>query len=391
MSELIYLDNAATVYPKPDCVIDTMASFYRQYGVNPGRSGYDRAVEAGMVVDQARRTLDAFFNNPANDHNRLVFAANASDALNLLIQGVCRPGDHVVSTRLEHNSVLRPLYVMERDGIITHDLVPFDGDGFVDPDEIARRLTPRTRLVVVNHGSNVLGTVQPLAEIGRICRERGVLFAIDAAQTAGLVPIDMEAMLIDAVAFTGHKSLLGPTGIGGLAVGPDLPIRSVRWGGTGVKSAVRTHLDEFPYRLEVGTLNTVGIAGLLEAARWLGRRNLAQLRAEEMELARILIEGLRDIAGVTVHPAGWSERHLPVVTCNVDGLEAAETGTFLDVDHDIAVRTGLHCAPLVHEDIGTAPTGAVRFSIGPFNRREHVEAAVAAMGEIAAARAARSG
>lgn len=389
MSDLIYLDNAATVFPKPDSVIEAMASFYRSHGVNPGRSGYDLAIEAGMVIDQTRRLLSAFFNNPSGDHNRIVFASNASDALNLAIQGVCRPGDHVVSTRLEHNSVLRPLYVLEQMGVITHDLVAPDGQGFVDPDEIARRLKPDTRLVVVNHGSNVLGTVQPVAEIGRLCRERGIVFLIDAAQTAGIVPIDMEAMGIDLVAFTGHKSLLGPTGIGGLAVGPGVDVRGTRWGGTGVKSAVRTHLDEYPYRLEVGTLNTVGIAGLKEALVWLGRRNLSQLRAEEMAHARVLVEGLREIPGVTVYRAGWSERHLPVVCCNVDGLEAGEAGTMLDVDHDIAVRTGLHCAPLVHEDIGTAPHGAVRFSVGPFNTREHVETAVAAMREIAAGRARR--
>ena len=268
MSDLIYLDNAATAFPKPPQVIDAMAEFYRNFGVNPGRSGYDLAVEAGLVIDRARRNLDAFFNNPANDYNRLVFGSNASDALNMIIQGICQPGDHVISTMLEHNSVLRPLYVMEQDGIITHDLVPFDSDGFVDPDEIASRIKPSTRLVIVNHGSNVLGTVQPVAEIGRICREHEIIFALDVAQTAGIVPIDMIEMQADIVAFTGHKSLMGPTGIGGMAVGPDLPIRSTRWGGTGVKSAVRTHLDEFPYRCEVGTLNTVGIAGLL--AVWTG-------------------------------------------------------------------------------------------------------------------------
>lgn len=382
MGEYHYLDNAATAFPKPDSVHEAMSSFYRRLGVNPGRSGYDLAVEAGLVVDNTRRALDAFFNNPARDHNRLVFASNASDALNLLIQGVVQRGDHVISTRLEHNSVLRPLYVLEQDGVIETDLVPFDGAGFVDPDEIARRIRPNTRLVIVNHGSNVIGTIQPVAEIGRVCRERGVLFAIDSAQTAGMIPIDMEAMHIDAVAFTGHKSLMGPTGIGGLAVGPDLPIRSTRWGGTGVKSAVRTHLDEFPYRCEVGTLNTMGIAGLLAGQEWLGQRGLAAIRAHEMELTALLVEGLREADGVTCYCAGADERHLPVVTCNVAGLEAGEVGTILDVDYDIAVRTGLHCAPLVHEGIGTDPLGAVRFSIGPFNTRDDVAISVRAMREI---------
>jgi cysteine desulfurase family protein len=379
MSDLIYLDNAATAFPKPERVIEAMADFYRNYAVNPGRSGFDKAVEAGKVVDNARRKLDAFFNNPAHDHNRLIFANNASDALNLLIQGVCRPGDHVISTELEHNSVLRPLYVMEQDGIIEHELVPFDGNGFVDPDEFARRIRPNTRMVIVNHGSNVIGTIQPVAEIGRICREKEVIFATDVAQTAGMFPIDMEAMNIDVLAFTGHKSLMGPTGIGGLAVGPGVPIRSTRWGGTGVKSAVRTHLDEYPYRCEVGTLNTIGIAGLNEALLYLGEKNLAEIRAHEMELTRQLIDGLQDIEGVVLYCTGHDENHLPVVSCNVEGLEAGEVGTILDVEYDVATRTGLQCAPLVHAGIGTSPKGTVRFSIGPFNSKEHIETAIRGM------------
>ncbi len=379
MTDIIYLDNAATAFPKPDRVIDAMAQFFRQCAVNPGRSGFDLAVEAGMVVDNTRRKLDAFFNNPARDHNRLIFANNASDALNLIIQGICRPGDHVISTELEHNSVLRPLYVMEQQGIIKHELVPFDGNGFVDPAEFARRIRPETRLVIVNHGSNVIGTIQPIAEIGSICREKEVIFATDVAQTAGMCTIDMESMHIDVLAFTGHKSLMGPTGIGGLAIGPGVPIRSTRWGGTGVKSAVRTHLDEYPYRCEVGTLNTVGIAGLSEALTYLGGQNLAEIRKHEMALTRLLLAGLKEIDGVVTYCAGHDENHLPVVSCNVEGMEAGEVGTILDVEYDIATRTGLQCAPLVHAGIGTSPKGTVRFSIGPFNTAEHIEAAIKAM------------
>jgi cysteine desulfurase family protein len=308
----------------------------------------------------------------------------------MIIQGVCRRGDHVISTELEHNSVLRPLYVLEQDGYLTHELVPFDENGYVDPTEIRSRFRPDTRLVIVNHGSNVLGTIQPVAEIGRICREAGILFAVDAAQTAGAVPIDMEEMAIDVLAFTGHKSLMGPTGIGGMAVGPDVQIRSTRWGGTGVKSAIRTHLEEYPYRCEVGTLNTVGIAAMLEALRWLGERKLARIRAEEMELTHLLTTGLAEIPGVQTYCAGSDDNHLPVVACNIDGMDAGELGMFLDAEYNIATRTGLHCAPLVHEGIGTAPKGTVRFSMGPFNRREHIEAALTAMREIAALRLGRA-
>lgn len=382
MSDLIYLDNAATAYPKPARVIDAMATFYRNYGVNPGRSGYDLAVEAGMVMDRARRTLDTFFNNPAKDYNHSIFAANASDALNMIIQGICRPGDHVISTVLEHNSVLRPLYVMEQDGIITHDLVNCDGDGFIDPDDVAKLIKPRTRLVIVNHGSNVLGTVQPVGDIGKVCREREVIFAIDVAQTAGVVDVDMTEMMVDVLAFTGHKSLMGPTGIGGMLVGPDVPIRSTRWGGTGVKSAVRTHLDEYPYRCEVGTLNTIGISGLLEGLDYLAEEGVANIRAHEMRLAETLTAGLLEIPNVVVYTPGATDRYLPVVSCNVDGMEAGETGMLLDVEFDIATRTGLHCAPLAHVALGTAPKGTVRFSVGPFNTEAEIVATIKAMQEV---------
>lgn len=386
MTDLIYLDNASTAFPKPPVVIDTMASFYRDYGVNPGRAGYDLAIEAGLMLDGARQLLGEFFNNPAQDRDRTCFALNASGALNMIIQGICRPGDHVVSTRLEHNSVLRPLYEMEQAGLITHDLVRFDGDGYIDPDDIARAIKPSTRLVIVNHGSNVIGTIQDAEAIGRICREKGVLFALDTAQTAGVVPVDMTAWHVDMVAFTGHKSLMGPTGTGGMVIGPDVPLRATRWGGTGVKSAVRTHLDTFPYIGEVGTANTAGIAGLKRGVEWVLEQGMDSIRAHEMELAGRLIEGLNEIPGVTLYCAGTGDRHLPVVSANVAGFESTQTGEILDVEHDIATRVGLHCAPLAHEGIGTTPKGSVRFAVGPFNTREHIEAAIVAMQDVASMR-----
>jgi cysteine desulfurase family protein len=386
MSDLIYLDNAATSFPKPPEVIEAMATFLREEAVNPGRAGYDLAIAAGLRLDGARELLGEFFGNPAHDRDRTCFALNATAGLNMIIQGVCREGDHVVSTRLEHNSVLRPLFELERSGRITHDLVPADGAGFVDPDDIARAIGPDTRLVIVNHGSNVLGTIQDAAAIGRVCREKGVLFALDTAQTAGVIPIDMAAWHVDLLAFTGHKSLLGPTGTGGMVVGPDVPLRATRWGGTGVRSAVRTHLDTFPYLGEAGTANTVGIVGLARGVAWVRERGLARTYAHEMELKALLVDGLREIPGVTLHGAGTGARHLPVVCASVAGFDSPQVGEILDVDHDIGVRSGLHCAPLVHEDLGTAPLGMVRFSIGPFNTREHIEAAVAGMRDVAAMR-----
>jgi cysteine desulfurase/selenocysteine lyase len=387
MSNLIYLDNSATTYPKPEHVYKTMDTFYRNLGVNPGRSGTDKAAEAENLVLNTRKRLCAFFGG--TDPNRLVFGYNATDMLNQLISGILSHGDHVVSTTVEHNSVLRPLYVKELAGEITVDYVPFDGNGYVDPDDVKRAINKRTALVIVNHGSNVIGTVQPVSEIGKVCREAGVPFAIDASQTAGILPIDMQSMNIDVVVFTGHKSLMGPTGIGGMCVGEGVDIRSTRHGGTGVRSAVRTHLEEYPFRLESGTQNIVGVAGLHAGLDFIESEGLETLHRREMDLYDRFRTGLSELNRVTTYCAGQGEAHLPIVSLNVDNFVAGDVGTLLDVEHGIATRTGLQCAPLVHEGIGTASIkGTVRFSIGPFNTQEHIEKALYALNDIAAMRAA---
>lgn len=384
MSKLIFLDNGATSFPKPEEVYTYMDYFFRNFGVNPGRSGYDLCMETGLVVEETRKMLTKFFNG--TDPDRLCFGYNSTDALNLIIMGMLRPGDHAISTTIEHNSVLRPLYHLRRDGVEV-DFVPFDGAGFVDPEEIRKRFKPTTRLVIVNHASNVIGTVQPVAAIGRLCREAGIPFAIDVSQSAGKVPVDMEAQFLDVVAFTGHKSLLGPTGIGGLYVREGIEIRHTRAGGTGVRSAVRAHLDEYPYRLEYGTPNVMGIAGLKAGLTWLLNKGVDRVHHEEMRLARLLRDGLQAIPNVKLYCLDSLEDHIAVLSFNVEGMDAADVGTMLDVDHGIACRTGLHCAPLVHEQIGTDKVhGAVRFGIGPFNTEEHIAAAVKAVGEIAGLR-----
>jgi len=384
MGKLIFLDNGATSFPKPEVVYSYMDYFFRNFGVNPGRSGYDLCMEAGEIIEQTRRLLTKFFNG--TDPNRLCFSYNSTDALNLIIFGMLRPGDHAITTSLEHNSVLRPLYHLSLQGVEV-DHVAFDSAGFVDPGEIRKRIRPSTRLVVVNHASNVIGTVQPIREIGKICREHGVPFAVDVSQSAGKVPIDMEADFIDVLAFTGHKSLLGPTGIGGLYVREGIEIRHTRAGGTGVRSAVRTHLDEYPYRLEYGTMNSVGVAGLSAGLKWILNRGLRALHEQEMNLAAKLSEGLREIPGVKTYCQDSLAEHISVLAFNIEGIEAADVGTMLDVDHNIACRTGLHCAPLVHVQLGTDKIhGAVRFGIGPFNTEEHIQEAVRAVGEIAQAK-----
>ncbi|RLE02508.1 MAG: cysteine desulfurase [Candidatus Aminicenantes bacterium] len=384
MTNIIYLDNGATSFPKPEKVYRSMDEFYRNFGVNPGRSGFDLCLEAGEVVEETRKLLTKFFNG-GKDPNRLCFTYNSTDALNLIIFGMVDEGDHVITTTIEHNSVLRPLYHLYRDKGVEVDHIPFDSRGFVDPDEFPKRFKKNTKLVIVNHASNVIGTIQPIAEIGAYCREAGIPFAIDASQSAGKIPIDMEKQNIDIVAFTGHKSLMGPTGIGGLYVREGIYIRHTRAGGTGVRSAVRTHLEEYPYRLEYGTINTLGVAGLKAGVEWVLEQGLENIHAHEMKLTKMLRDGLQDVEGVVLYCQEDLTNHTGIFLFNIEGLEAMHTGTMLDVDYNIACRTGLHCAPLVHEQLGTAKIhGAVRFGVGPFNTEEDIQTAIRAVKEIAA-------
>jgi len=381
MENLIYLDNAATSYPKPDEVYTFMDAFYRSFGVNPGRSGYDLCMETGALVDTTRKMLADFFNG--SDSNRLCFSYNSTDALNLIIFGMLKQGDHAITTTLEHNSVLRPLYHQSQLNGVQVDYIPFDANGFVDPDDFRKKIKANTRLVIVNHGSNVIGTLQPVEAIGRICREYGVPFAVDASQSAGKVPINIEQQHIDIVAFTGHKSLFGPTGIGGLYVREGIDIRHTRAGGTGVRSAHRMHLDEYPYRLEYGTGNVMGIAGLHAGLKWIKDRGIDDIYDHEMKLNRLLRDGLRELDGVALHCQDNLADHISVISFNIDKMESLDVGTLLDGEYNIACRTGLQCAPLVHEQLGTAQIGgSVRMSIGPFNTENDIKAAIDAVGEI---------
>jgi len=385
MEDLIYLDNGATTFPKPQEVHDFMYEFYQKHGVNPGRSGYDKALETEEIVRSTRGLLAEFFNG--TDSERLTFSYNASDSLNMIISGTLSRGDHVISTTLEHNSVLRPLYVKEQEGMIEVTYIPFDDRGFLDPDDFKKAFRDNTRLVIMNHASNVIGTVQPVAVVGEHCREAGIPFAVDASQSAGVLEIDVQAMNIDMLAFTGHKSLLGPTGIGGMYTAEGVEIRSTRWGGTGVRSAVRTHLEEFPYRLECGTLNTVGVAGLNAAQKWLRQEGVDNIHRREMALWDKLWKGLQEIGGVITYCADGTEDHIGILSFNIEGMEAGDVGTILDVDYNIATRTGLQCAPQVHRGIGTFDIhGTVRFGIGPFNTEEHIDTAIEAVREIASIR-----
>jgi cysteine desulfurase family protein len=394
MEQFIYLDNAATTFPKPDVVHDTVREFYSKNGVNPGRTGCDMAICAEEMIHGTRKRYSAFFNESLiaagkeKDPNRLVFTMNATMSLNLIINGCVRPKDHIVTTMLEHNSVIRPVNHRVKDGAEATYVVP-DGEGYVDPDDIRKAIKPNTKLVVVNHGSNVTGVVQDLEAIGRVCREAGVQFAVDSAQTAGVVSIDMAKCHIGFLSFTGHKGLFGPTGTGGICVADDAEITGTIYGGTGVRSAVPLHLEEYPYRLEAGTQNLAGIAGLSAGLDWVQNKGLENICRHEIGLLDLLQAGLSDIPGVKIWGTKKLDRRVATLSVTIANYDAQDVGIILDVEYGIQTRTGLHCAPLIHVHHGSAPRGTVRFSIGPFNTREHVETAVKAMAEIASDRAVK--
>jgi cysteine desulfurase / selenocysteine lyase len=379
---VIYLDNAATTFPKAPGTLERAVERYRELGVSPGRGNHDLAMRASDAVDEVRAKVAAFFGAP--DPARVAFIANATDALNTAILGLVRPGDHVVATRLDHNSVLRPLHHLAETGVITWDAAPFDERGTVTADAVEALLRPNTRLVVMTHASNVIGTVQPVAEIARRCAARSIPVVLDAAQSAGQVPIDMAGMGIGALAFTGHKSLYGPSGIGGLVVMPWLDIETSRFGGTGMDSASLVHTRAYPLRLESGTLNLLGVLGLDLGLDFVAGQGVEAIHAREAALHTRLRDGLASIEGVTIYRAdGDLSSRVAVLACNVAGVHPQDVGAILDGDFDIAVRVGVHCAPLVHRDLGTIDRGAVRFSLGAFTAEADVDAAIEAMRAIA--------
>lgn len=377
---MIYLDNAATTFPKPHDILDRMINIYQMYGVSPNRGGYDLAVEAGAIVEEARQKLSCFFGAP--DPNRVIFTSNATDALNIAIKGIVRRGDHVVCTRLEHNSVLRPLFHLKKELGIDFDMVPFNSCGVVEPDRIYQTINGRTKLVILCHASNVLGTVQPVIDVAKVCSSFGIPLLLDVAQSAGLIPIDMETWGVSAIAFTGHKALMGPSGIGGLVLLPGIEIVATRYGGTGIDSANLYQNLEYPHRLEVGTLNILGVIGLSAGLDYIEKSGMGRTLEREVKLSSKLYQGLLALDKVKVYSGNPQLCHTPVITFNIEGKRAEDVGVILDADFGISARAGLHCAPFVHKDIGTSPLGAVRFSLGPFNTDEEIDTVLKAVSSI---------
>jgi cysteine desulfurase family protein len=379
---MTYLDNAATSFPKPEAVYQALDRFARQSLANPGRAGHKMALAAEHALDDARHLLNQLFHGEAPE--RFVFTLNCTDALNMAFKGVLAEGDHVVTTDLEHNSISRPLRQMELDGRIALTRVRADGGGTIDPDDVRRAVTPRTRLIALTHASNVLGTVQPVAEVGRLARERDLLFLVDAAQTAGAVPIDVQALHIDLLAFPGHKSLLGPTGTGALYVGPRAQVRAWREGGTGGDSSSETQPKLFPYFLEGGTPNVLGVAGLAAGVRFVQEHGIEQIHAREVALTERLWRRLDELGGYEVFGHRDMARRVGTLSFRSAALPAAELGGILDQAFDVAVRPGLHCAPYIHRALGTFPEGTVRASTGPFNTEDDIDHLARALAEVAA-------
>lgn len=375
----VYLDNAATSFPKPESVYTAMDHFNRNLGGNPGRGSHQATRSAGSVVLESRENLAGLFN--VADYSRIAFAMNITEAINLALKGILLPGDHVITSSMEHNAVARPLHVLSAFGV-EWTQVSCSGDGSLDPEDIRRAIRPNTRLICLLHASNLTGTIMPIREIGKIARENGVIFMVDSAQTAGVLPLDVEEQNIDILTFTGHKALLGPQGTGGLYVRPGIIIKPLKEGGTGSLSESLVHPDYMPDRLESGTLNTPGIAGLAAGVSFIRNNGLENIRLHEVKLMQALLDGLREIQGVKVYGPEEPAKRVAVVAFNIKDRDCGDVSMNLDLRFGIISRSGLHCAPLAHQTIGTFESGSCRLSPGFFNTMEDIEHAVKAISEL---------
>ena len=379
---MIYLDNAATSWPKPPQVKEAMNRFMDEIGANPGRSGHALSIEAARIIYEARETLSVLFN--VKDSSRIVFTLNATESINLVLKGLLKYKDHVITSSMEHNSVMRPLRGLEKKGIEL-SIIPCSKEGMMDPQEVEREIRSNTRMVVLNHASNVTGTLLPVREVGKIAREHNLLFLVDAAQTAGVCPIDVEKDGIDLLAFTGHKSLYGPQGTGGLVIGERINEKQMiplKQGGTGSRSEFEEQPDFLPDRFESGTLNTVGIAGLLAGIQFVLDKGVEQIRQREMTLMEKLVIGLKKIPKVKLYAPERQEDRIATISFNFFHLSPSNGAFRLEKEFGILCRPGLHCAPAAHHTLGTFPEGTVRFGLSAFNTEAEIETAVEAISQI---------
>lgn len=378
---LIYFDNAATTWPKPPGVLDAISHCIKEVGANPGRAGHKMSIRANEMVDNTRKKLAGLFNIDVAQYERIVFTLNATGALNLAIKGLLKGGDHVITSSMEHNSVGRPLNILEKKGVqVTR--VQCSQDGNLDPGDIKKAIRPNTRLIAITHASNVTGTVMPIEEIGKITREAGINFLVDAAQTAGVLDIDVKKMNIDLLAFPGHKSLLGPTGTGGLYIGDGIVLETLLEGGTGSQSELPGMPESLPERYEAGTLNTAGIFGLGAGIDFIMEKGIKTIRDHELNLTKKFIEGSPKIPGIKIFGSLNTESRAPVVSFLINGRKTAEIGGIMDKNYDVACRAGLHCSPDAHRTLGTLEQKLVRFSFSFFNTENEVNAALGYLEEI---------
>ncbi|MGE5372241.1 MAG: aminotransferase class V-fold PLP-dependent enzyme [Solirubrobacterales bacterium] len=376
----IYLDNAATSWPKPESVYQTADHFNRFMGANPGRGSNARALEASMTVFETREVLAKLFN--IGDSDRIAFTFNVTEALNVALKGSLSPGDHLIITGMEHNAVARPAFALQQSGVDL-SIAPCSLDGSLDPETIRSLIKPNTRVVCMLHASNVIGTIYPIAEVGQITREAGVRLIVDAAQSAGCVPIDVEAMQIDILCFTGHKALFGLQGTGGLWLRPGIDVRPLKQGGTGSLSESLSQPDFLPDLLEAGTQNGPGLAALGAGVRFILKTGVEQIRAREEQLTALLMNGLKEIKSAKIYGPQDTGRRTAVVSFNLGDLDCGEVSLALDREFGIANRSGLHCAPLAHRTLGTIERGACRLSPGYFTTEPEIKQALKALRVIA--------
>ncbi|WAW14903.1 aminotransferase class V-fold PLP-dependent enzyme [Peptostreptococcus equinus] len=377
---MIYLDNAATTFPKPESVYKAIENCMRIYCANPGRSGHKMAYKSALVVEDSRDSIAKLFNikNPMN----VVYTFNATDSLNLAIKGLLKSGDHVITTSMEHNSVLRPIMELEKIGV-EHTFVQADKEGKIKPSTIENAIKENTKLIVTTHASNVVGTIVDIESIGLIAKKHSIIYLVDASQSAGVCPIDVEKMNIDMLAMPGHKCLLGPQGTGVLYVNDKIKLKSQREGGTGSNSEEIVQPDLYPDKYESGTHNTPGIAGLGAGVEFILETGTEKILEHERQLTQYFIDELSKIENVIIYGPKDARERLAVIAINISNVDSGEITFKLDKNYDIATRSGIHCAPLAHKTLGTLNQGAVRFSFGYFNTMDDIKIAIDAIKDIA--------
>ena len=378
----LYLDNAATTYPKPPEVYSAVLNYMTNIGANPGRGGHSSSLEGSRVVYKCREALMNFFkfDKPEN----VIFTSNITASLNILLKSIIKDGWHVITTSMEHNSVLRPLSSINNNKNIELDILPCSKEGILDINLFKSTIKSNTKLVVISHSSNVVGSIQPLNEIGRICKENNIYLIIDSAQTAGVIPIDFYSLSCSALAFTGHKGLLGPQGIGGFLINDELNSEAGTFieGGTGSLSDSIIQPDILPDKFESGTLNTPAIAGLLQGIEYINKEGILSIKQKEQELAKLFIEGLNNINSIVIYGTNKIDNMTATISINSTLINNSELGFMLDNEYGIMTRTGLHCAPFAHKTIGTFPLGTLRFSFGAFNDKKDVDYTLTSLNKI---------